>query len=358
MDFRTIAYLSWVKTTGRARINLCRSGVPDCKLSELGLDFGSLELGGQHPYGYPPLAEAIAARYGVRPHNVVTTVGTSMAIFMACAALLDRGDEALIESPAYEPLVEVPRVLGAVLKRIPRRFEHGFQVDAAEWKKAMTKGTRLAFVTNLHNPSGASMPREDLQKLAETAGERRATLLVDEVYLEFLRNSPRETAFHLGDNIAVLSSLTKVFGLTGLRCGWILAPGPMAQKLQRMKDYLFNEEVFLSEQIAARLLPVLDSLRDRHAPLIDRNKAAVREFMAGEPRLRWVEPAAGIVCFPRVEPPFTGRIFAELLQERFETSVVPGDFFEAPAHFRLGFYADPGALTEGLANMRRALDSR
>ena len=358
MDFRTIAYLNWVKTTSRARINLCRSGVPDCKLSELGLDFGSLELGGQHPYGYPQLAEAIAARYGVRPDNVVTTVGTSMAIFMACAALLDRGDEALIESPAYEPLVEVPRVLGAVLKRVPRRFEDGFQVDPDEWKRALSKKTKLAFVTNLHNPSGVAMPKAELRNLAGLAGERGVMLLVDEVYLEFLRDSPLETAFPLNENIVVLSSLTKVFGLTGLRCGWILAPAPLAQKLQRMKDYLFNEEVFLSEQIAARLLPVLDSLRDKHLPLVDRNKAAVREFMAGEPRLRWVEPAAGIVCFPRVEPPFSGRTFAELLQERFETSVVPGDFFEAPAHFRLGFYADPAALAEGLANMRRALDSR
>lgn len=358
MDFKTIAYLNWVKSTGRARINLCRSGMPDCRLSELGLDFGSLELGGQHPYGYPPLAEAIAARYGVQPDNVVTTVGTSMAIFMACAALLDRGDEAIIETPAYEPLVEVPRVLGAVLKRIPRRFEHGFQIDPAEWKRAMSKRARIAFVTNLHNPSGAVMPRAELQTLTGLAGERGITVLVDEVYLEFLRDPPRDTAFHLGDNIVVLSSLTKVFGLAGLRCGWILAPAPLAQKLQRMKDYLFNEEVFLSEQIATCVLPVLDSLRDRHLPLIERNKAAVREFMAGEPRLRWVEPAAGIVCFPRVEPPFTGRTFAELLQERFETSVIPGDFFEAAEHFRLGFYADPAALTEGLANMRRALDTR
>jgi hypothetical protein len=125
-----------------------------------------------------------------------------------------------------------------------------------------------------------------------------------------------------------------------------------------MKDYLFNEEVFLSEQIAARVLPVLDSLRDKHIPLIDRNKAAVRGFMAGEPRLRWVEPAGGIVCFPRVEPPFMGRTLAGLLQDRFETSVVPGDFFEAPAHVRLGFYADPADLAEGLANIRRALDTR
>lgn len=356
MDFRTVAYLNWVKMTRRARINFCRSGVPDCRLAELGLDLSSLELEGEHPYDFPPLARAIAGRYGVKSENVVTTMGTSMALFMVGAALLDPGDEILVETPAYEPLAEVPRALGARLVRLPRRFEAGYDIDPEEFRGLLSSKVKLVFLTNLHNPSGARLAPSRIAELAGLARKSGVPVVVDEVYLEFLGEDPRATSFNLADNVIVVSSLTKVFGLGGLRCGWVLAPEPLASKLQRMKDYLFVEDVFLSGQISARLFPVLDRFRDTHRSLIDQNRTTLREFIRGETRLSWVEPSGGIVCFPRLEMPAESRRFVEFLQEKHETSVVPGDFFEAPRHFRLGYYLDPELLRQGLTGIRRSLD--
>lgn len=356
MDFRTVAYLNWAKMTRRARINLCRSGVPDCRLAELGLDLSFLEIEGEHPYGYPPLTAAVAERYGVKPENVVTTSGTSMALFMTGAALLDPGDEILVETPAYEPLAEVPRALGARLARLPRQFESGYDIDPEEFRNRLSPKVKLVALTNLHNPSGARLAPARIAELAGLARRSGVPVMIDEVYFEFLGEDPRSTSFHLADNIIVVSSLTKVFGLGGLRCGWVLAPEPLASKLQRMKDYLAVEDVYLSEQISARVFPVLDRFRDRHRRLIDQNRAAVREFIRDEKRLSWVEPAGGIVCFPHLEIPAESRRLAALLQERYEISVVPGDFFEEPHHFRLGYHLDPELLIQGLTGIRRGLD--
>jgi aspartate/methionine/tyrosine aminotransferase len=356
MDFRTMDYLHWVKTTRRARVNLCRSGVPDCRWTELGLDTSSLEIEGDHPYDFPPLTEAIAHRYGVKPENVVTTLGTSMALFMTGAALLGPGDEVLIEMPTYEPLVEVPRALGARPLRLRRRFEAGYDVDPAEFRRQLSSKVKLVMLTNIHNPSGARLTPSRLAELAVLAERVGAPVLVDEVYLEFLGEDPRSTSFHLAQNIIVVSSLTKVFGLGGLRCGWILAPAALASKLRTMKDYLFVEDVFLSQLISARLFPALDRLRDRHDGLIGQNRMTVREFIRKEMRLSWVEPAAGIVCFPRLEIPVESRRLAELVQDKYETSIVPGDFFGAPRHFRLGYHVEPELLGQGLTSIERGLD--
>ena len=110
-------------------------------------------------YGWGPLLERIAQRYGVEPRNVVLAHGTSMANHLACAALVEEGDHVLIERPVYDPLVAVPRYLGCEIGFFERREEDGYSLDVARVEAAITPRTRLVILSNLHNPTGADKSR-------------------------------------------------------------------------------------------------------------------------------------------------------------------------------------------------------
>jgi len=355
MSFESVAYMEWAKLRSAAPISLSQSGVPGLSLRDLPVGLEGCDINGDHAYGYPPLLEAIAARAGAHPENVVPSLGASEAVFLACAALLDRGDRVLIEKPGYEPFVACARAAGAEIHRWERRFENGYGLDLGEFEASIPDRTKLVLMTNLHNPSGAFLPREDVRALAEAAGRRGATVFIDEIYLDYLDGDRARTAFGAADNIFTASSLTKVYGLSGLRCGWLVAPVPLARALRRVVDHLFVIHVFLAEQFAARLFPHLDALKERNRALHASNRKAVAELIAAEPRLSWVEPPGGILGFPRVEGPSGGDALAEVLKRKYGTAVVPGRFFDDPRHFRIGWGVAADVLAKGLENIRSAL---
>src|SRR5262249_50080832 len=153
--------------------------------------------------------------------------------YLAMSAVLEPGDEVVIEDPAYDPMVEIGHYLGAVVKRIPRRPENKFQIDVSELKKIVSGKTKLIVLTNLHNPSGVLIEKSVLREIGEVARSAGALVMVDEVYLELLFDRPLRSAFHLGEHFLVTSSLTKAYGLSGLRCGWILAAPELCERMWR-----------------------------------------------------------------------------------------------------------------------------
>ena len=215
-------YMEWAKTRSTARFNLATSGLTSVPMTEFPLQVADLEVTGGG-YGYPPLLERIARHTGAPVECIVTTEGTSMANHLALAALLEPGDEVVIEEPTYGLLLDVAHYLGAGVKRIARRFEINFDIPLPEIERAITPATRLVVLTNLQNPTGALLPLETLRAIGAMAERVGARVLVDEVYLEMLFDSAPPSAFSLGDTFVVTSSLTKAYGLSGLRCGWILA---------------------------------------------------------------------------------------------------------------------------------------
>jgi aspartate/methionine/tyrosine aminotransferase len=354
--FEKMDYLDWARTKSKVRINLCLSGMRNLSLKNLGIDRDKLEIYGDNMYGYPPLLEAIASRFKVREENVVTAIGTSHAIFLVCAALLQAGDEVLIEKPAYEPLLAVPGALETVISRIERKYENKYQIDLDEFDRLISQKTKLVILTNLHNPSGTFLKRSTLKDMAEIAQKKGVWLLVDEIYLDYMEEEEeRETSFSLAENIIVISSLTKVYGLGGLRCGWILAPSKIVKKMRSIIDYTSVEGVFIGEQISAGVFSQLDSILEKNKELVKQNSMMMRNFIQKEEKLSWVEPAAGILCFPKVEG-LTGDRLASLLLEKYKTSVVPGRFFEDSQHIRIGIGVPSGILARGLENIKKALE--
>src|SRR6266436_6163086 len=148
MRHRYSDYMHWSKTQGRARFNLATSGVAAFPLQELPVDLEELEINGENSYGYEPLQGAIAKYHGVHPECVVEAAGTSMANHLAMAAIIEPGDEVLIEHPAYGPILDVAQYLDAKVKRFSRREENGWAVDVDEIRRAITSRTRLIVITN------------------------------------------------------------------------------------------------------------------------------------------------------------------------------------------------------------------
>jgi aspartate/methionine/tyrosine aminotransferase len=348
-------YLRWAKTRAPARWDLTSSGVPWLPLRELPVTLDDLEISGTGAYGYPPLQQAIAARYRVDEACVVAAMGTSMANYLALAALLQPGDEVLIEHPTYEPLIAVARYLGATVRHFARRRGDGFRLDPAEVERGITPRTRAVVITNLHNPSSALADDDALRRVGEVAAGAGARVVVDEVYLDALWEPAPRTAFHLGERFIATNSLTKVYGLNGLRCGWVLAEPALAERMWRMTELFNNIGVHAAERMSLAALRNLDAIARRSRTLLDANAAALNAFYAARPELEAVPHVHGTVSFPRVR---TGdaETLCDLLTNRYETAVVPGRFFGAPDHLRIGLGVDPATFRGGLDQLGRALD--
>ena len=348
------SYMNWAKTSSTAKFNLATSGVNNLPLRELRVSLDDLEItnGG---YGYQPLMQAIANRYRVETKNVVTAAGTTFANHLAVAALIKPGDEVLVEQPAYEPLLAVIRYLGANVKRFSRKFENGFQVVAEELESIVTRNTRLIVITNLHNPSGVLIDTQIMKQIGEIARRAGARVLVDEVYMETLFEESPPTSFHLGNEFVVTSSLTKAFGLSGLRCGWIFAEPELARRMWLLNDLFASTPVHAGERLSVVAIEQLEEIGQRAKQLLDRNRQILNEFLDTREDLEVVRPEFGTVMFPRVRSGDSERL-CRVLSEKYETSVVPGRFFEMPAHFRIGITAETDVFEAGVKRLEKALN--
>jgi aspartate/methionine/tyrosine aminotransferase len=348
-------YIQWAKLCAFARFNLASSGVQSLPLSNLPVKLSDLEISAPGSYGYPPLQERLARRYDVSPQCVVSAIGTSMANYLAMSAVLEPGDEVVIEEPAYDPLLEIARYLGANSRRLPRTPASGFQILLEDVARVVTKNTRLIVLTNLHNPSGALLEVETLPQIGEIARSNGARVLVDEVYLEMLFDRPVRTAFHLGEHFLVTSSLTKAYGLSGLRCGWVLAAPELAERMWRQNDLFGNIPAHMSEQLSVCALDHLDNISARSKSLLARNWKTLDNFLAKHPELDTVRPRGGTIIFPSL-PDKDGDTFCRRLREKYETSVVPGSFFQMPDRMRIGIGGESSEVEEGLNRVGQALE--
>jgi aspartate/methionine/tyrosine aminotransferase len=352
---RASDYMHWAKTCSGARINLATSGLANMTLSELEVSLDELEITGDSGYGYRPLIRLLAERFRVAESSVVSASGTSFANHLALAALINPGDEILFESPAYEPMLATAEYLGAKVKRFQRRFEDGFAVSPQEIERNLSPQTRLIVITNFHNPSGVLTDDQTMKAVGELAKRNNARVLVDEVYLEMLFAESPQTAFHLGDQFIVTGSLTKAFGLSGLRCGWILAEPELVERMWRLNDLFAASPVHAGERLSVVAFKQLPAIAERAQRRLDKHRQLLNQFLDSRDDLEVVRPGFGSIMFPRVQQPSSEKL-CDLLREKYEMSVVPGRFFELPAHFRIGMGGDSEAFTEGLDRLGQALD--
>jgi aspartate/methionine/tyrosine aminotransferase len=350
-------YMEWAKTRPPAPIDLAGSNLLACTLDDLPGAREALELSGESPDGYPPLLEAIASHAGVETDWVATAPGCSGANFLALAALVERGDEVLVESPGYDPLGAAAEMLGADVRHFPRRFADGYAVDVAAIESEMTPRTRVVVVSDPHNPSGVLASERDLEELAALAERRDVDVLVDEVYLDVVLPPRRRPAATLSKRFLSTNSLTKAYGLSSLRCGWTLADPARTRRIRRVRDVVDVSGPIPAERLSLFAFRHLDRLTERMRSLVDTNAAIVSEFLSSRSDLEFA-PSRSTIAFPRLrDGGDAGRLVAELFAGH-GVAVVPGSFFDSPAHFRLSFGGATQTLRRGLERIASALDSR
>ena len=349
-------YMEFAKLRSAAKYNLATSGIMSYPMKGLPVKMEDLEINGPSQYGFAPLLERLAKKNEVDPDCVLYTLGTSLANNLAFAACTEPGDEVLTESPGYELIDTTLKFLGLQVRYYHRRFEDGYRLDLAEIEKKLTPLTKLIVVTNLHNPSGVLVDNETLARLGEIASVVGARVVVDEVYLELIfANKPR-SAFHLDPKTFVITnSLTKAFGLSGIRCGWVLAEPSLTQRMWRIADLYYGIPAHPTEQLGVIALDNLSRVAGVARQLLETNRAALNDFLNARKDLAVVRNEHATIVFPQL---LNGTVESlhNVLRQKYETSIVPGSYFGQPQHFRIGVGGDTEMTREGLRRLALALD--
>lgn len=341
----------------RIRCYLAESSVRDIVLGDLDPALPERLAGlvlayGDH-LGLPALRERIAALWGVDASEVLVTPGAAAALFLVSTAILDRGDHAVIARPNYATNVETPRATGADVTFVDATREDGWQVDPERVAAAMTDRTVLVSITTPGNPTGVVIPEAELRAIVGIVeAHPRARLLVDETYRDLTFGSPTPPSVTMSDRVIGVSSLSKAYGLPGIRLGWLATrDATLRETLLAAKEQVVIASSVVDETIALAAL----ERRDRWLPRLRDGVAAARATVAGwvhDSPFDWVLPAGGAVGFPRLrrEVDLDVDRFYDVLFREHRTVVGPGHWFEQPrTSFRLGFgWPTPGELTEGL----------
>jgi hypothetical protein len=350
--------MEWAKTRPTVRFDLAGSNLLECATDELRGTREASELGGLNPDGWPPLIDAIATHYGVTADRVATAAGCSGANFLAFAALVRPGDEVLVERPAYDPLLGAPAFLAARVHRFDRVHEEGWAIDPDRVRAALTARTRLIVITSPHNPSGVVTPPAVLDEIARAAEAIGAHVLVDEVYLDAVYAGRPAPAATRGEVFLSTNSLTKAYGLSGLRAGWVIASPRVTRAVRRVRDIIDVSAAIPADRLARLAFEQLDALRARARAILQPNAMRLSAFLASRPELDCVPPHGGTIAFPRLRGETDTRAFAAMLAAEHGVAVAPGHFFEAPGHFRIAYGCSAMTLEGGLRALAAALDAR
>jgi aspartate/methionine/tyrosine aminotransferase len=351
-------YLRWAKLHTPARYELTPSGVPPVRLHDIRAESLSISLEHNTAYGDPDLIEAIAKLYDVAAAEVVVVPGASSANFIALAAAAKHGECVMVEQPTYDPFEHVSRFLGFDIIPIERRASQGFGIGLDEIEAGLRRGARALMLSNLHNPSGQLLTSETIEQIAALCARANATVIVDEAYLDgvcLTGHGPRWTAATLADNVVSTSSLTKVYGLGGLRIGWLIANPEFAERGRYIMDLLSVVNAVPAMSLALCALSKLQDLEERYQRFYEEGQVVYRRWLAGEHLVRGYENLGAMFECVRLSDGISADRFNELLVTEYDTQVVPGRFFGLDDHIRLSIALPAADLTEALSRVSEAL---
>jgi aspartate/methionine/tyrosine aminotransferase len=243
------------------------------------------------------------------------------------------------------------------VKRFQRAEENGWMIDSADVRDCVTPKTRLIVITNLHNPTSVLTPDSVLREIGDIARSVGALVLMDEVYLDAVYEGTPRTSFNLGPEFVVTSSLTKVYGVSGLRCGWVLARPDLAWKMRRLNDLYSATPVHLGELLSVVAFNHLNLLRERARRIVEADRKLLREFLERQREVSAVATDWGTTSFLKLSRSRGTNVdeFLGRLRSDFDTSAVSGRFFEMPNHVRIGMGVNTEMFAEGLSRLGRAL---
>ena len=314
--------------------------------------------------GTDELKKTIVARYktdyGIdyATNEVIVTAGGKQALFNAVMVLFGAGDEVITHMPGWPTLVEQIKLADATPVIVHTHASDGFQVRAETFLQAMTPKTRGIIINSPGNPTGALMSEEDLTKVAREAARRGIWILLDLCYEKLIydptpHNLPGVLARELRDHAVLCGSASKVYAMTGWRCGWMLAPAPIVAACNALQSHSTSNVCSITQKAVVAGLSgsqqcvtdMLDEYRRR------RDQLCV--WLAEEPRLRLIKPAGAFYLFLDVTDflsPDGVRTSAELAQSLLDgprVAVTPGEAFDSPGFIRLSYAASIADIERG-----------
>ena len=341
--------------------NLSESGVHPLTLKELFQDdpegmarLTSLEMDYAHANGIPELRRNIAALYpGAGPENVLVTVGAIEANYDILWSLLSAGDEIVVMLPNYMQIWGLAKNLGLSLKTFSLDEKNGWAPDLDGLKKAVTRKTKLIAVCNPNNPTGSILAKKEMDAVVETARRADAWILADEVYAGAERTAGEQTPTFYGlyDKVLAVGSLSKAYGLPGLRVGWAVGPAEIIDELWARHEYLTLSATMLSNHLAAYALSpgVRPRLIERARGFIRRGYPVLEQWISShEGVLSAVPPQAAAIAFVKYDLKIPSTQFVERLREEKKVLIVPGDHFGLDHFVRISYGLPHEYLTPAL----------
>jgi len=347
---------------GAITFNLSESSVRDRSLAEIGVQLPNLVLFYGDHAGHPSFRELIAAQSGagITADHVLVCAGAAHALFIIATALLEPGDHLVVVRPNYATNIEVPRAIGVDSTYYDLRFEDGFRLDVERLLHMIRPTTRCVSVTVPHNPTGQVMTPAELETLVRGVERAGCRLLVDETYREMTYGACLPVAATLSERVISVSSLSKTYGIPGIRMGWaVCSDSELLSTFLAAKEQIGICNSVVDEEIAFQVFSQratwLPEIRHRIAEAL----TVVAEWMATEDLMEWIQPQGGVVCFPRIKPevPVDLDLFYSVLLHKYGTYVGPGHWFEQPRRYMRVGYGWPtlAELREGLSAISAAL---
>lgn len=345
--------------------DLSSSGAENYSLGELRemLGIRSEELDAllfrdSHTLGGAGLRQALADRFlGGATERVMVSHGSTEANFLVQTALLRPGDEVVILDPFYQQLYSIAESIGCQLRRWHLRYERGYRPDFDELAALMGPRTRMVIVNFPHNPTGATLTPDEQAELVRRCAQVGAYLVWDAAFAELAHDAPPLPDPVLSyDRALSMGTLSKAYGLPGLRVGWCFAAPELLEPFITLRDYTLIALSPLTELLAERVIRQGDLLVEprrqqglRHRQRVDAWIAEHREHV------EWVRPASGVCGFPRFRADLDVDAFCHRLMAEHRVLLVPGSCFRQPRHARLGFGCPEAELERGLAAMSALL---
>ncbi len=346
---------------GKIRCNLAESSVTDVRWSELNFSPVDFPLCYADHKGKPELRELIAEKYeGISADDVLLVPGAAAALFIVSTALCEKDDHVLVQFPNYATNLETPFAIGCAIDTVELDFENGFRTDVGQLEKNIHPRSKMISVTTPHNPSGVMLDKQTLEKLAAIAERKEIFLLVDETYRDLSFIEPPPLAATLSEQVISVSSISKAYGLPGLRVGWIITRNKALMEIfLAAKEQIFICNSVLDEEVAFHFLQDEKRWLSRTRAHVAENFAQVERWMASNDALEWVKPEGGAVCFPRFRENagIDAVKFHERLFREHATYVGPGHWFGMnDRYMRIGFgWPSAVELKEGLDAMSRVM---